>query len=160
MWRFIRQRDDYSCGPTAVLNAAKWAGLRYTYRDLDYLRTLCRTVPEHGTGDQDLENGLRQTLKPVATVQRGGRMTHLQAIRFLENPHHAMVLMYQWKTGQETEGHYIFAFGDGKRRIFLVNAHVGPPTVDCRYIRTFWRASMKPNKEHPPRIWLIRLRGG
>jgi len=31
--RYIKQRDEYSCGAIGVANALKWAGKRFSYRD-------------------------------------------------------------------------------------------------------------------------------
>jgi hypothetical protein len=55
MPRFLAQRDGYSCGPIAIINACKWAKhlkpnwTGYTGADIPKLRGLCETTKEQGT---------------------------------------------------------------------------------------------------------------
>ncbi len=45
MPRYVRQRNDYSCGPVALLNALKWAGRKGAYRkDIELLKAECGTT--------------------------------------------------------------------------------------------------------------------
>jgi hypothetical protein len=51
MPRYIRQRDNYSCGPVALLNALKWAGRTKgtSYDTLPSWRSACGTTRKLGT---------------------------------------------------------------------------------------------------------------
>lgn len=45
MPRYVKQRDRYSCGPVAIINALKWAGYPASYDSIKYLRRLCKCKP-------------------------------------------------------------------------------------------------------------------
>lgn len=61
MPRYIRQRDNYSCGPVALLNALKWAGATRgtSYATLPSWRDTCRTTRREGTRFTDLFRAAR-----------------------------------------------------------------------------------------------------
>ena len=58
MTRFCKQRDEYSCGPVAILNLYKWIGVDYKYSDLPWLQLMCGTNKD-GTFDKDFNSALR-----------------------------------------------------------------------------------------------------
>jgi len=63
MPRYAAQPYDSTCGPTAVINAAKWAGLGLTIKhDFDYMMNLCGTDRKIGTYVWGIELGLRLVL--------------------------------------------------------------------------------------------------
>ena len=61
MPRYIRQRDNYSCGPVALLNALKWAGATKgtSYDTLPSWRNICKTTRRRGTSFTDLFHAAR-----------------------------------------------------------------------------------------------------
>jgi hypothetical protein len=61
MPRYIRQRDNYSCGPVALLNALKWAGATKgtSYATLPSWRDICGTTRHNGTTFTDLFRAAR-----------------------------------------------------------------------------------------------------
>lgn len=61
MPRYIRQRDNYSCGPVALLNALKWAGATKgtSYKTMPAWRDVCRTTKLRGTSFIDLFRAAR-----------------------------------------------------------------------------------------------------
>lgn len=56
--RYIKQRDDYSCGPVALINILKWLGRKCTYTDLAMVKRLCN-CNQNGTNSHNMENALR-----------------------------------------------------------------------------------------------------
>ena len=63
MPRYASQPYDSTCGPTAVINAAKWAGLGLSVKhDFDFIMELCDTDWEIGTYAQNIDRGLRIAL--------------------------------------------------------------------------------------------------
>lgn len=60
--RYIKQRDDTSCGPVAIINVLKWLGCKVTYKYLDMARFLCKwydgSTGESGTTDRGLRHAL------------------------------------------------------------------------------------------------------
>lgn len=61
MPRYIRQRDNYSCGPVALLNALKWAGRTKgtSYATLPSWRGTCQTDRRTGTSFTNLFRAAR-----------------------------------------------------------------------------------------------------
>jgi hypothetical protein len=61
MPRYIRQRNNYSCGPVALLNALKWAGATKgtSYEMVSYWCEACRTTKRMGTSFIDLFRAAR-----------------------------------------------------------------------------------------------------
>lgn len=69
MPRYVRQRDNYSCGPVAMLNAMKWAGATWLrYVDLPSFRSLCRTDRRRGTSFTGMVRAARHM--PVLGARR------------------------------------------------------------------------------------------
>lgn len=64
-----KQKNDFSCGPIALLNALKWRGEKRTYRnDYQSLVKLCNT-DKFGTYDSDLFNALKASGFKFKTTQ-------------------------------------------------------------------------------------------
>ena len=76
MTRFATQPHLNTCAPIAVLNAAKWAGLRFTMKD-DYrpLIKLCGTDLKIGTWLWGIDRGLRIALGNRVKVTRKRQAT-------------------------------------------------------------------------------------
>lgn len=49
MIRYLKQYDRYSCGPIAVMNAAKWAGYDVSRKDLQVFRDMLYCTKPWGT---------------------------------------------------------------------------------------------------------------
>ena len=65
MTRYVRQLDEFRCGPIAILNVLKWAGYKMFWGqpvDQKLARTtltyLCKTDDRSGTDDYDLQTAL------------------------------------------------------------------------------------------------------
>ena len=63
MPRYASQPYDATCGPTAVINAGKWAGLGLSVKhDFVFMMDLCETDWEIGTYPWGIDRGLRIAL--------------------------------------------------------------------------------------------------
>jgi hypothetical protein len=63
--RYLRQRDLYSCGVIALLNALKWAGYNITYRkDFDKAKRACKCTPD-GVYPNDFDVAIRRYKKLI-----------------------------------------------------------------------------------------------
>jgi hypothetical protein len=60
MTRYLRQRDTYSCGPIAILNALKWAGASKTGKSIRTLRKDAKCNYPDGTYSVDFNRALRK----------------------------------------------------------------------------------------------------
>lgn len=66
MPRYVRQYDDFSYGPVAIMNAIKWSGRRCVVReDLARLRRATNCKSSDGTGHLDFDGALRKFLPGV-----------------------------------------------------------------------------------------------
>lgn len=70
MPRYIKQPEDYACGPTVIINAAKWAGLMITLSDFDDVASLCDYIPSEGTTAGGIDHCLRFVLRNHAIVRK------------------------------------------------------------------------------------------
>jgi hypothetical protein len=84
--RWIRQKDEYSCGPIAVANVLKWAGVPTSWkRSKRSLQKLCRTNKDLGTNENDMEAALRKLGAGHITVQRRVRWKMAELIGHVES---------------------------------------------------------------------------
>ena len=68
---FTKQRDRYSCGPVAILNALRWAGMDARYEDyIDILRIVCQCEVGEGTNPADFDKALRFLATAIFRVRR------------------------------------------------------------------------------------------
>lgn len=57
--RYMKQRDNYSCGPVALANVMKWAGSKKSAGSLrKYFMPICKCSPENGTRPWEIHNAL------------------------------------------------------------------------------------------------------
>lgn len=77
MPRYIRQKDNYSCGPVALLNALKWAGRTkgVSYAELPTWRNICRTDRKAGTSFANLFHAAR--MLPLIEAKKAKPMVRL-----------------------------------------------------------------------------------
>jgi len=69
--KWIRQTDGFSCGPVALANALKWAGIQANWSvDRDDFRKLCRTNREYGTEPANLTRALKTWGRELVVVKR------------------------------------------------------------------------------------------
>jgi hypothetical protein len=50
MPRYLKQKDNHSCGPIALMNVARWAGSKIKYKDLPAVQDLCDCDPKSKRG--------------------------------------------------------------------------------------------------------------
>lgn len=118
MGKYIVQPDRYSCGPAAIYNSLKWAGVKINLKLFHVLQHSCRTIdPEaphsfeaNGTFDSDFDRVLRWSLKGKAEVKRKERPTFKQLKGHLDSGG-SVCLGYFWEHKNKTLGHFIFIEG-------------------------------------------------
>jgi len=69
MTRYIRQRDEYSCGPVAIVNAMKWLGFHTTAADLPRLKEECYTEVGSGTWPPDLNRAICRNISRARWIK-------------------------------------------------------------------------------------------
>jgi len=93
--RYLRQRDQFTCGPVAIMNAIRWAGGEARYEDKfdDYVER-CRCVPPWGTKHGAFDRVLREEGGGLYEVRRVYRPTIPQMTQHLLNGG-AVILNYR-----------------------------------------------------------------
>jgi len=141
MTRFCKQRDDYSCGPIALLNIDKFFGRRVTYKDLPRYRKRVRCEKKIGG------TATRYISKVLG---RAGRKTWPAAKRFLKNG----CIAVQTKR----VGHFYLMVTNGHGDIGIVNYCNGPCALHVsvqrasqmlRHAYRTWYVSETPTKRKP-----------
>jgi hypothetical protein len=110
MTRYLRQRDTFRCGPVAVLNLAKWQGIRATREHLAAYTQLCKCRKNKGTYSTNLS---------YAVGKRGRQMSYDEFKRRIEAGRSAIVLTHAMRRSQGASrykhGHYYFVPALGTR---------------------------------------------
>ena len=122
MTRFVTQLDDYSCGPVAILNAAKFYNFNFTIKkDLKRLKEKCHCEPKHGSYHKDIDLALRDEL---CNVQIDSYPYPLN-VGFNEIKEHfksngTMLFSFGYKEKKKVFGHIIFV-SKYRSKSFLVH---------------------------------------
>ena len=96
MTRFLKQPDNYSCGPVALLNLDKWRGIKVTHEDLPRYKRLCCANFQYGTFKS-------QMTKIVG--KRGRRLSYEQ----FASHKGAAIINCRYRDGKG--GHYFLVIG-------------------------------------------------
>ena len=128
--RFIRQPTSISCGPTAVLNVLKWAGIEANLSHFPLLEFSCQTVDfsdpnnfeKNGTTDHDFDRVLRYVTKAFLKVRRNKRPSFKKIIEHLYTGE-SIVLSYRWEEDGQFGDHFCFLAGMKNGLIVCVNDH-------------------------------------
>lgn len=101
---YIKQRDNFRCGPVLVLNTLRWAGLDVPYNYVYDLTEKCEcTVPE-GTQFTEFNRTLREEAEGILdiTMVRRPSITRIE-----EHLHNGGAVAVNFKTGSRfRERHY------------------------------------------------------
>ena len=130
MTRFCKQRDGYSCGPVAILNAIKWTGSDwFTYRMLPAITQVCNTTRE-GTYDKDMDAGLRymQSIEYFSIVKP--KKISKKRVRDHILLGGGMIAAYKEKN-PPNEWHYAFFICQHMNDIDIINHSTGKELITC-----------------------------
>lgn len=107
MIRYIRQNDNFRCGPIAILNFQKWLGDKVSYnKNIDNLTTMCKSWP-NGTKDVDLVKTIRRVCKNRVVVKESKYINTLSSIEKHINRNGAIVLAHRaWDEPDEDHLHF------------------------------------------------------
>lgn len=120
MPRYVKQKDDSSCGPIAVINTLKWLGFNISYRWLDDVRDICKWTRD-GTSDLDLEKALKYfKVKKKRRIQPS-----LEDIDKHIDSGGAVILsyfnVYSMPGFKKDSGHFALCIGRTSRTYMMVN---------------------------------------
>jgi len=152
MVRYAQQNDNYSCGPTAVINALKHFGLPCSYREeKNHVSYLCGCEPPHGTGLHGLDRGLRAIGAGVFDVLYKRKLSIKQMETHLKNGG-AIVIRFYWETDS---AHYALITKCSKngKYFYLVNSYRG--TAVRRFSRERFKKEILRFRRDV-RCWLLK----
>lgn len=155
--RYIGQRDQYSCGPLAILNILKWAGYDITSKYLPNLRRYCKT-DENGTDTKNISKVLERYSK--LKVECVPFITIKNLHNHIENGG-AAIIEVSWfdEIKKQTTGHYYIIVG-----MFKYSNTTSYKVINWRSGFTKNMANRKAivrefrkciRSENNPRAWLI-----
>jgi len=166
MIRYLKQKEKGTCGPVAVINALKWAGLRVTEKThKKKIQKLTSYNMRHGRGFQgcfpfDIDYALSY-YKSINIQKRRDKITFANGNLFEEINYHldndgSLLIRYFWKPGK---GHYSLCIGRTSRTYTLVNDSA-EKTVINRSWRTMNKMLQTVNhavgmEEHPV-VWFLK----
>lgn len=147
--RYLKQQDDYSCGPIALMNILKWLGHRVLYKDLPKYKQLCYC--DDGTWAADLESAMCEYFEPVDIAPSITAMDkHLVS--------GGIVLFgYEYEIGKRECAHWVLCTEKRGNGYLLVNeaSHRGwDESLPTIYRRS--RDKIKRMVRRSSDMWLIR----
>lgn len=115
MPRYIKQYDSFSCGPIAILNALKWAGMRVTRKS--HIRRLVKecksklgkSPKDWGTYSADLDKTLRKYGEKLFEVRKV-RKCGIKELHKQLADNGAIIIAHLDEGQREPEGHFSFWF--------------------------------------------------
>ncbi len=164
--RYAKQRDQYSCGPTAIINVLKWAGVDCSYeKSLKLVQKLCGCVnPPNGTGHVDFDKALRIVADKLGCLKI--RRVYYPALWQIEKQlkeNGIVVLSYRWH--DEEEGSYrhfmlLVEVSESGKSFLTVNNQRGPGPALVRVPRKFVRKDLLRFQKTDPhyKAWFVSLK--
>jgi hypothetical protein len=148
--RYCKQRDNYSCGPVAILNVIKWTDSNwFTYSMLPAIQSVCKT-DKNGTYDNNFNNALKyfEQIDYFKVVK--ARNTHLTRIQeHLENGG-TMIAAYK-ENGYKCEWHYAMFLFDTHSQWTVINHSNGKELFTRHQVSR----SLMHKRLDKSAIWLI-----
>lgn len=98
MTRYLRQRNQFTCAPVAILNALKWTGRYLTGGDLQFFINACRTT-RAGTETEDMRRVIDRHIPRNKFLVGPSRQTLSDYLLW----DRAIILNYGYVTSDEAE---------------------------------------------------------
>lgn len=158
MVRYARQPYKYSCGPTAIINAVKWAGYSYSLRDNHtFVARACNSSYEFGTEELELERVLRRLTRGFMRIRKRCRPTADELMSHVIKQDCAAIILYYRSDDPDGDAHYTLMTDVGAGHVTLVNDVINKTLTRCPK----WHLDEKllksrEDKECFPQAWLLR----
>ena len=111
--RWIKQTDQFSCGPIAIANALKWSGEEFSWTTHGKgLKRDCKVSKEYGTETKDLNAALRKYCASTLSIVPRKRLKLATIVDHVEGRGAVLLdFTWPWKWNMarplgEREGHY------------------------------------------------------
>lgn len=118
---YTKQKGKNLCGPTAILNLMKWAGLRVTWKeDIKFCMDLCSSdVSTDGMWSWIMDIVLKYF--PLFKVKKTIHIPKLKQLDKQLNNGRAIVIVYLYKDGRAQNGHFMLCVGKTEKYYNVVN---------------------------------------
>ncbi len=154
MIRYIKQPDNVGCGPTAILNTMKWAGMPYTIVK-DYYRLFLECRSDDGTLPTLFDYALREESRGILSVKKKHKPTAHQIKSWLEHPKQSVVILYWHKT--HDGGHYALVTEKVDERYIIVNDIKTKEIINLDKIEKKIKVR-RYAKSHVPTAWFLKIK--
>lgn len=148
---YIKQRDEFSCGPVAIINALKWAGHDYTYQALPTIRRLCRCKDE-GTHSENLTRGLEKLKKRNKLKFKYNDLEYPTLLKIDKHLKKGS-LIFLYRENNQDIGHYIFI--NSKKENWYSVVNYSKKTKGKMHRKTLMRL-VKNRFFDMPSVWYIK----
>lgn len=102
--RYVKQKDEYNCGPIAIVNVLKWAGLPLTYGSMHIFNHLMGTSIRKGTRRLEMSKTLK-LFKQIINFRHKNEPS-VEDIRNHLDKGGIAILLIRWIEDGESWGHY------------------------------------------------------
>lgn len=109
--RFLKQKDQFSCGPLALVNALKWCGRKSSLKEL---KTTLQTTRTQGTSHRVLSS----TICKVFNTHKISSPT-TESIENHLSTYGSLLLQYEWTKSKK--GHIVLIIGQTNHYYYVVN---------------------------------------
>lgn len=154
MIRYKKQTDKFRCGPVAILNALKWAGIRADLKDISK-KAKCRPFP-YGTTIVDFHQAIFKLEKFIKI--RTTTNVSIGFIRDILTSGKSLIYNYEYfdKEDNRKYGHYFFIDSMSKtgKSLYLVNYKLPGPARIRMTTKKFINKCIRGNSD--PTVWIVK----
>jgi len=118
---YVKQRDKYSCGPIAILNAIKWSGIKATYSSHFKRVSKLSNSGICGIDNHDITKALNNYKKLKYRIKKHITVEELEKHLIKGG---SAIVGYDFRIDGEDVGHYSFIAGKKDRRFVIINHFV------------------------------------
>lgn len=131
--RYLRQRTNFDCGPTVIVNSIKWSGGRATWRDLKPLYGPCGITSTHeGSKSTNIAALLRE--QDTICLSKKKSYPSLETVEEWIDRGHAVLIFYFLdeepdERTREEPGHVALCIGKDSQGYFKIINYSSEETI-------------------------------
>lgn len=155
--RWLKQRNEYSCGPIVMLNILKWAGYKVSYKkDYKYWKEKLKCDRTYGTNTFRYMEAVSK-IPNIKMYTCRGNLTFRQIKKALSNG--ALVLLnsaYSFNVGDPAGTHVLLVSKKTKKSLFLVNSHRGHSWFTKNEFKKYYMQKNRVIMNYPNAYFIIK----
>ena len=164
--RFVKQKDKFRCGPIAIINALRWAGIDIKYNEVKPIGELCGCVAQGGCVPIKFDLALRKKVGEYFKVKLVAAPIFPEIEEHLRS-NGIIVLYYRWvqDSKNKTGCHYTLITGisDSGGTVYIVNRSRIEKTFRGVRRKTFMKWELRFRNVYDPEIvmaWFLSPKKG